>query len=158
MHEICCDQGCGAGAQAVLDDCGPQTFTLWSWSRNRKFGFRFHSHSLWGKPVVQIIQQFSVVQIIIEPESKTSRCWSWSHKIQMSGAGNLISGVKRNHWLHAICACAERWYSRSCISQAVAVHREIKFAENWWLGFRAVVLNLFLPRLPWLIVLCFKPP
>jgi len=30
-----------------------------------------------------------------------------------------------NLWLHAICACAE-WYSRSCISQAVAVHWDVK--------------------------------
>jgi len=44
--------------------------------------------------------------------------------------------ANRNHWLHVICACAE-WYSRSCISQAVAVHWDIKYAENWWLWFMA---------------------
>jgi len=44
-------------------------------------------------------------------------------------------GVKRNLWLHAICACAE-WYSRSWVSQAVAVHWDIKYAENCWLGIK----------------------
>jgi len=40
-----------------------------------------------------------------------------------------FSRVKRNRWLHAICACTE-WYSRSCISYGVAVHRNIEYAEN----------------------------
>ena len=43
----------------------------------------------------------------------------------------------QNCWLQAICACAE-WYSRSCISQAVAVHCDIKYAENWLLGLAQV--------------------
>jgi len=47
----------------------------------------------------------------------------------------------RNFWRHTIRACAEL-YSRSCISQAVAVRWDIKYAENWGLGFRSVVLNL----------------
>jgi len=33
-----------------------KTFKWWSWSRNLKFGFRFHRQNLWGKRVVQIIQ------------------------------------------------------------------------------------------------------
>jgi len=42
------NQGCGAGAQAILT----------SWSRSLEFGFRFHRHSLWGKRVIQIITMF----------------------------------------------------------------------------------------------------
>jgi len=38
----------------------------------------------------------------------------------------------QNFWLHSICTCTER-YSRACISQALAVHWDVKYAENWLL-------------------------
>ena len=72
------------------------------WSRIRKFGFRFHSTSLRGIRVLQKIQwfQFSMDQIILEPEPKYFRCWSrsWNQKIMIPGTGtragawNLSSG------------------------------------------------------------------
>jgi len=42
------NQGCGAGAQAILD------------GRSLKFGFPFNRHSLLGKRVLRIIQWFLV--------------------------------------------------------------------------------------------------
>ena len=51
---------------------GPKTFRWWSW--RLKFGFQFHRPSMWGKRIVQITQQISVDQGILEMEPKTSGC------------------------------------------------------------------------------------
>ena len=53
-------QGCGAGARSCFGwlESEPKTFRWWN--RNPKFGFRFHTHSLWGKRFVQIFHGFLV--------------------------------------------------------------------------------------------------
>ena len=47
-YVLCSNQGCGSGAQAILD----------GWSRSQKFGFPFHRHSLSGKRVINITMIF----------------------------------------------------------------------------------------------------
>jgi len=42
-----------------------------------------------------------------------------------NSVGGWIASVKRNFWLHAICACTEQHYTY-----------KIRW-ENWWLGHRA---------------------
>jgi len=59
-----CYPGCGGGANAILDGC----------SRSLKFGFRFHSPSLWAMLAVQILTKvfrFSSTKSF-EPEPKLS--------------------------------------------------------------------------------------
>jgi len=85
----CSHQGCGAGAQEILDGWSrSHTFFRW-WSRSLKFGFRF-------KRVIQITQCFLCFldQIVLEPEPNISRCWRRSQKNYMPGAGawNLSTG------------------------------------------------------------------
>ena len=62
----------------------PETKMSWWWSRSLKFGFRFHRRSLWGKRVYPILQWFwfSMDQIVLEPEPKTSPCRNWSVKFE----------------------------------------------------------------------------
>ena len=80
---LTCSQGCGAGAQAILDhwsrNRSQNFFRWWSWSRSLKSGFRF-------KRVIQIIQCFFCFldQVVLEqePEPKISRCWSRSLKFE----------------------------------------------------------------------------
>jgi len=43
------------GTQALLGD----------WSRSLSFEFLFNRHSLWSKPIVQIIQWFLMDQIVL---------------------------------------------------------------------------------------------
>jgi len=50
MNEPNTQQGCGSGAEAILD----------AWSRSLKFGSWMHRDSLWGKRVMQIIQCFFI--------------------------------------------------------------------------------------------------
>jgi len=46
-----------------------------------------------------------------------------------NSVGGWITGVKRNFWLHAICACTEQ-------------HSTYKICwENWWLGLRISCLG-----------------
>jgi len=62
----------------------------------------------WTAPIFEMQLQYDVIRL-------KNRCQA-----------NL-----RNRWLYAFCACAE-WYYTSCISQAMAVHWDVKYAENWW--------------------------
>ena len=52
---------------------GPKIFEWWSRSRNLKFEFLFNRHSLWSKPIVQIIQWFLVF-------NGPNRSWAGSNK------------------------------------------------------------------------------
>jgi len=95
MNEPCTQQGCDAGAEAILDEwLDPEPKTFRWWSRSLKFGFQSHRYSLWDKRVMQIIQMFfrffgpncsgagDKNLKMLEPETKISRCWSRSQKFR----------------------------------------------------------------------------
>ena len=63
------------GTQAI-SMIGNRSHNLLWWSRSLNFGFRFHSHSLCGKRVVQIIIRFWVFNAAnyFRPRAKNFRC------------------------------------------------------------------------------------
>jgi len=51
-----CGQGCGDGAQGILDGCSRNQIFSDGGGRSLKFGFPFNTRSLLGKRFVQIKQ------------------------------------------------------------------------------------------------------
>jgi len=76
MNEPCTQQGCEAGAEAILDEwLDPEPKTFRWWSRSLKFGFQIHRYSFWDKRVMQIIQFFFLI-------FWTKLLWSRSQKFR----------------------------------------------------------------------------
>ena len=107
-------------------------FTGQDWTRTEKFHIRssLEQTLVWmfviafvmqaaaeereKRTLVPKLKQFRMIRAGTEPGAKMLGCWSRSQQ------WNLVSGVKQNFWLHAICAM------RTCMSDIL----HIKYAEK----------------------------
>ena len=117
----------------------PKNFRLWS--RSLKFGFRFHSPSLWGRRVVQIIQwfQFSVEQIILELEPKTSVARNWTKRRSLKFEFRLHSPV--SCWIAGVSKFHSNSSEECVASLRNAAHRSTLSASRLRTSFLGIQLE-----------------
>ena len=94
----------------------PKPKHLWWWSRSRslKFGFRLHRQVCGESEIYHYYNGFwfSMDQIVLEPELKTSRCWSRSlNKFRLHSPGLNSEAISQSRVLY-MCVVVT-WYSHS---------------------------------------------